>query len=119
SGNQKQLIASGTATSEGLLTVSPNGQYVALTGYGATIPTTGLAGTASATVNRVVGIIPASTGAPDTSTGLTDFADGNNPRSAVTTNGTDIWVSGGSGGARYTTFGSTTSTQLSTTVTNL
>jgi len=120
SGSQKQLVASGTATSEGLLTVSPNGQYVAITGYASNIPAgSSLSGTTAATVNRVVGIIPVSTGSPDTSTALTDYADANNPRSAVTSNGTDIWVTGGSGGIRYTTFGSTTSTQLSTTVTNL
>src|SRR4051794_15302858 len=33
SGANKPLIASGTATSEGLLTVSPNGQFVTVTGY--------------------------------------------------------------------------------------
>ena len=43
----------------------------------------------------------------------------NNPRSAVSTNGTDFWVCGGAGGMRYATLGATTSTQLSTTVANL
>jgi hypothetical protein len=55
----------------------------------------------------------------DTSTALSDFSDGNNPRSVASTNGTDLWVTGGSGGIRYAAFGSGTSTQLSTTVTNL
>jgi hypothetical protein len=120
SGPQNQLVASGTATSEGLLSVSPNGQYVALTGYGSNIPAgSSLAGTAAATVKRVVGIIPVSTGLVDTTTGLTDFADANNPRSVVTSNGTDIWVGGAAGGVRYTTKGSSTSVQLSTTVTNI
>src|SRR5262249_52599733 len=39
--------------------------------------------------------------------------------SVVSTNGTDIWVDGAAGGIRYTTLGATTSTQLSSTVTNL
>jgi hypothetical protein len=42
-----------------------------------------------------------------------------NPRSAVTSNGTDIWVTGAANGVRYTTLGGTTSAQLSTTVVNL
>src|SRR5205807_1880295 len=37
----------------------------------------------------------------------------------VSTNGTDMWMSGGAGGSRYFTLGGTTSTQLSTTPTNL
>jgi hypothetical protein len=80
SGSNKPLIASGTATSEGLLTRSSDGQYLMLTGYGSTLPAAGsLAGTASATVNRVVGRVDGA-GAIDTSTALSDFADGNNPR---------------------------------------
>ena len=55
----------------------------------------------------------------DTTTALTDYSTGNNPRSAASTNGTDFWVSGGAGGVRYATFGTTTSTQVSTTLTNI
>jgi uncharacterized repeat protein (TIGR01451 family) len=119
SGAQKQLIASGTATSEGLLTRSADGRYLVLTGYARDLGGSGsLAGTAAATVNRTVGRVDAS-GAVDTSTSLTDFADGNNPRSATSGDGTGFWVAGGAGGIRFATFGATTSTQLSTTVTNL
>lgn len=117
-GAQRQLISSGTATSEGLLTRSVDGRYLLLTGYGADIPTTSLASTAGTTVPRVVGRVGAD-GVVDTSTALTDFASGNNPRSVVSTDGTTLWVTGGAGGIRSTTFGSTTSTQISTTVTNL
>jgi hypothetical protein len=113
SGPNKPLIASGTAASEGLLTCSADGRYLLLTGYGTTTGgTVSLASTGSAVVNRVVGRVDSS-GAIDTTTALTDFADINNPRSATSTNGTDLWVSGASGGVRYTTLGSTTSTQLS------
>lgn len=114
SGSNRQLIASGTASSEGLLTVSPDGQYVTVTGYGANLGGASLAGTTGTAVPRTVGIITASTGAVDTSTALTDFASGNNPRSAVY-DGTNIWVAGGAGGVRATTLGATTSTDLTST----
>jgi len=118
SGSNKRLVASGTATSEGLLTRSTDGRFIVLTGYDAALGTTPLTSTTGATVNRVVGRVGAS-GEVDTSTALSDFASGNNPRSAASTDGTNIWVGGGAGGVRYTTFGSTTSTQLSTTLTNI
>ncbi|HEY1684731.1 MAG TPA: hypothetical protein VGG19_08215 [Tepidisphaeraceae bacterium] len=112
---QNALVASGTATSEGLLTVSPNGQYIALTGYDSAIGANGnLSGTASTVVPRTVGIIPVSTGTPDTSTALTNFASGNNPRTAVTTDGTNIWV-GGAVDVSYTTKGSTIAAEVPST----
>ena len=66
SGSNKQLIASGTASSEGFLTVSPNGQYVTLTGY-AVNPggTTSLTATTAA---RTIGILDVTTGVVDTTT---------------------------------------------------
>ncbi|WP_353674753.1 ExeM/NucH family extracellular endonuclease [Synechocystis sp. LKSZ1] len=118
SGTMQPLIASGTATSEGLLTLSVDGKYLLLTGYGTTTGGSSLSGTLGTSVSRVVARVDAS-GNIDTSTALTDFASGNNPRSVASTNGTDLWVAGGAGGVRYTTLGSTTSTQLSTTVTNI
>jgi Protein of unknown function (DUF3616) len=118
-GSQRQLIASGTATSEGLMTRSADGQCLLLSGYGRDLGGAGsLAGTAAATVNRVVGRVSASA-TVDTSTALTDFADGNNPRGAASTNCNDLWVSGGAGGVRAAVVGGSTSTQLSTTLTNL
>ena len=110
-GANHRLIASGTATSEGLMTRSTDGQYLLLTGYDAPIPTTGLVGTTSASVPRSVGRIDANA-AIDTTTALTDFASANNPRGVASTNGTDLWVGGAAGGVRYATTGSTTSVQL-------
>lgn len=110
SGAGTKLIASGVATSEGLLTVSPDGQFVALTGYDTTTGGSSLAGSSA---NRSVAVIPVSSGAPSY-TSLSDFASGNNPRSAVTTDGSSLWIAGGSGGVRYTTAGSSTSTQINT-----
>jgi hypothetical protein len=110
------MFASGTATSEGLLTRSPNGQHVTFTGYASTNGSS-ISGTNSATINRTVGVINAS--ASLTKANFSDFASGNNPRSATTTNGTDLWMGGGAGGVRYGTTAGGTSTQLSTTPTNI
>jgi hypothetical protein len=114
------LVANGTSTSEGGLSLSADGNFLLLTGYGPTaIPAvSSLQATASTAVSRVVGRIDGS-GTIDTSTRLTDFASGSSPRSAASTDGTDLWVAGGTGGGRYTTLGSTTSTQLASTPTNL
>ena len=118
-GNNKPLIASGTASSEGLLSRSADGRYLALTGYGTTLGGgLSLSGTFANSVPRTVGLVD-SAGTIDTSTALTDFADQNNPRSVVTSNGTDLWVGGAAGGVRYSTVGSTSSTQLATTPANI
>jgi len=114
SGTNRPLVASGTATSEGMLTRSTDGSYLVLAGYGATIPNAGtLTSTVSTAVNRVIGRIDSS-GNVDTSTALTDASSGNNPRSVASVDGTSFWIAGGSGGVRYAAFGSTTSTQVNT-----
>jgi Bacterial Ig-like domain/Lamin Tail Domain/Carboxypeptidase regulatory-like domain/Calx-beta domain len=117
-GSNKRLTASGTATSEGLMTLSTDGKYLAAPGYDAATGTTGITTSTSASVNRVIARVDSS-GAVDTTTALSDAATGGNPRSAVTTNGSDLWMDGSTGGIRYATLGATTSTQLSTTVVNL
>ncbi len=122
SGTTNALIASGTATSEGLLTISPNGQYLALTGYDVSPGgSTSVAGTAGTTVPRTIGIVNVASGSVDTTTALSNYASGNNPRSAVTTDGANIWADGAAGGVIYTTDGSTgtSDTTVSTTVANL
>jgi hypothetical protein len=118
-GNSHALIASGVASSEGLISRSTDGHFVVLTGYDSPLGgSASVAGTTSALVPRVVGRVDAF-GEVDTSTALTDFASGNNPRGAASTDGTDLWVSGAVDSAHFTTLGSSTSVQLSTTVTNL
>jgi hypothetical protein len=114
-----RLVASGVATSEGYITQSTDGKFVVLTGYDSAIPAaSSLAGTASATVPRVVGRLDAA-GNVDTTTALTDAANGGNPRSCASDHGTNLWFAGSVGGSRFTTLGATTSVQLSTTVANL
>jgi hypothetical protein len=112
-------VASGTATSEGMLSRSTDGSYLVLPCYSSNLPAaSSLSGTTGVAVPRVAARVDGA-GSIDTSTALTDFASGNNPRSIASTNGIDLWVSGGTAGVRYATLGANTSTQLSTTVTNL
>lgn len=120
SGANRRLTASGTATSEGLITRSVDGQYLLLAGYDTDVGTASITGSTSAAINRVIGRATAS-GTVDTTTALGDAMSGGNPRGVASTNGNDLWLSGTSsgGGVRYTTLGSTTSTSLVTTPTNI
>ncbi|MFA6044159.1 MAG: hypothetical protein WC718_04175 [Phycisphaerales bacterium] len=112
------FVASGTATSEGLLTVSADGRYIAITGYNANLGTTAITGTSATAAPRTVAVIDVTNGAT-TYTRFSDAFSANNIRSAVT-DGTSVWATGANSGVRYTTLGATgTSTQLSTTTTNL
>lgn len=111
SGANNRLTASGNVTSEGLLTESADGAFLIVPGYDANI-----GDSVPGTTARVVARVNASA-VFNTTTALTDLSG--NVRSATSTNGTDLWVDGSSGGIHYATLGSGTSTQLSTTVVNL
>jgi hypothetical protein len=126
SGSNLPLTFSGSATSEGFISLSGDGNYLMVGGYGVAPGTAAVPATASATVPRVVGRITISSATIDTTTGLTDAYSGttgnNSPmRSVASTNGIDIWTAGtgqnvnavSTAGVRYTTLGSTTSTQVS------
>ena len=121
SGANKPFVASGTGTSEGLLTLSANDEFLLATGYDAAVGVAKIGETTSASVPRGVARVSAA-GAIDTSTALTDFGNANNPRGATSSDGTSIWVGGAgkgtTGGVHYTTLGSSTSTLMSTTDTN-
>lgn len=125
SGGQYPLTLSGSASSEGALSLSSNGQYLTMAGYGV-IPGTLTPQTSTPTaVPRVVGRIDL-TGNIDTTTALTDAYSGSNIRGAVSQDGTTIYTfgNGGSGqgataGVRSTTLGSSTTTQINSTTTNM
>lgn len=114
------VIASGTAISEGMLSRSGDGQLLVVTGYNTAVPyASSLSGTTSATVNRAVAIVNAS-GAVASTTKLSDWANANNPRSAVTNDGTQLWLGGAAGGVRYvSSIAATTGTQINTPATLL
>ena len=116
-GSNRALTASGSATSEGLISRSADGKFIILTGYDAAVGTTGVGSTVSTTVNRVIGRVDASN-TINTTTALTDASTGNNVRSATSNDGTSFYIVGGAGGVRYATLGATTSTQITTASTN-
>ena len=95
SGSNKRLTCSGSSTSEGLMTLSADGQFLMVTGYDADVGTAAVAGTTAAATNRVVGRVNAAANI-DTTTALTDAFSGGtaNIRGACSTNGTDIWAAG-------------------------
>src|SRR5450432_675249 len=97
SGANKPFTIEGGHASGGLMTRAVYKEYLVLTGYAA-IPGTAVAGSASATINRVVARVAADN-TIDTSTALTDFADGGEPRgaAAIYANGPldpEIWITG-------------------------
>lgn len=134
------------SASEGFLTQSVNGQYLTIMGYGVTATTfnsapagtygaptapsagqstnfalgqtTSLTTTIYTTVPRVVALI-GSNGSVNTTTALTGVFNTNNPRSAVTVNGTSFYVSGQGAsktdttqGVFYAQLGATTATPI-------
>ncbi|MBL8523586.1 MAG: DUF3616 domain-containing protein, partial [Betaproteobacteria bacterium] len=125
SGANLAFVASGTSTSDGLLTRSADGKCLLAPGYGRDLGTGAgnAAGTGTlasgAAIPRVVAFIAAN-GTSDTSTALTDAAVGSNLRSAASEDCTKAWVSGvnsGTGtaataGIHYATRGATTSVDL-------
>jgi hypothetical protein len=118
-GANRACTNSGSATSEGLITQSADGQYLMLVGYDAIPGTTGVATSASATVNRVVAKV-ALDGTIDTSTAVTDAFSGNNIRAAASDDGSLHWATGGTGGVVLASHGGTSGTSLNTTApTNL
>jgi hypothetical protein len=124
SGLHRILTFSGTATSEGGLSRSASGGYLTMVGYDATVGTSPITTSTAATINRIVGRIDAA-GNVDTTTRLDASFSGANPRSATSSNGTDIWVSGtaspsATGGVWYTTLGAITgAVQVLATPTNV
>ncbi|HTQ68314.1 MAG TPA: hypothetical protein VMI13_06435, partial [Solirubrobacteraceae bacterium] len=109
----KRLTASGSATSEGLITLSENGLYLFAVGYNAATGTKNVDKTKATTTARVVGRV-SKTGEVNTETALTNFANENNPRSATSSDGTKIWVGGAgkstTGGVHFANLKETTST---------
>ncbi|MCU1235317.1 MAG: hypothetical protein JWP63_3284, partial [Candidatus Solibacter sp.] len=117
-GSNKRLVVSGTATTEGQMSLSTDGKCLVVPGYDAAVGTASITTSTSATVNRVIGKINSS-GVIDTTTALTDAITGGNPRAATSTNCTDLWIAGSTAGVRYAAAGATTSTSVSTTSTNI
>ncbi|PZQ95801.1 MAG: DUF3616 domain-containing protein, partial [Flavobacterium psychrophilum] len=100
---------SGVSSSEGLLSLSQDGKKLTLTGYDAPTGTATIATSASATYNRVVGVIDG-TGNVNTSTALDIF--NSQLISSAVADGNNLWISGGTANIYYTTIGATTATSI-------
>lgn len=119
SGANRGIVTSGFSKSEGALNLSGDGHSLTFFGYDAaqfTSPAT-KNDTATTQTNRVIALIGAN-GSINTTTALTDAYNSDNPRSAVTQDGTRFYT-GGNGskseaGIRTATLGATTSTQIET-----
>jgi hypothetical protein len=104
---------SGSASSEGCLTLSGDGHYLAVAGYAANLGATSTSGGIKGTLsNRVAGLIDVA-GNVNTTTLFNTADSGDNVRSAVTLDGIDIWISGAAmvnanGGIWYNQRGATT-----------
>lgn len=122
-GNQLPLTMSGTATSEGALTRSANGQLLLLAGYGTAPGTSSVS--SDTTLIKVIAVVGVN-GIPNTTTGIAPNVayKKNNIRGAASVDGTGIWTSGAgsnnSGGTWYIPFGSVSSNpvQVSSAPTN-
>jgi hypothetical protein len=112
-GRNYPFVSSGTASSEGGLSLSEDGQYLFLQGYATNTSYSGtsLASSPSTVVPRVVARVDYN-GNTDTSTVLSNWVTGNNPRSAVSSDGISIWIGGAGSGIGYTTLGSNNFTFL-------
>lgn len=89
------LVDSGSATSDGQLTTSGNGNFLLIPGYAAAPGTTGVASSASATVPREIATL-SGTGTL-TQTTFNNFT-GNNIRSVASQDGTTLFAAGGNVG---------------------
>jgi hypothetical protein len=107
-GNNHKLVNSGSAASEGLLSLSQDGRYLALVGYDAAVGASGVKSTTARTIARV----DASGNVDTTTSGLLGGND--NARGVSTKDGSAFWFTQAVG-VNYITFGtSPTITSLST-----
>ena len=120
-GANRQITMTGNSTSEGALFRSTDKHFLTFVGYDAAVGTATPGTTSAATINRVVAVAN-NAGVINTTTALSNANNNNQIRSAISTNGTDIWIGGNgtstTGGALYTTIGSSTAVQLASTPTN-
>lgn len=113
-GIPRALTQSGTATSEGDISLSADGRYLVLVGYNAT---TGTANVSSGTAEAVIASV-SSTGSFNTLTSLTRSKSfpGGSIRSAASLDGSTFWAAGAgnstTGSIRYAILGNTNDSGL-------
>jgi hypothetical protein len=111
----KPITDSGTATSDGGLTLSGNGECLLTVGINAKPGTEKVLATQDTANPRVVALVNGA-GEVNTTTALTNFANENNPRSATSSECKKLWVGGAgnktSGGVLATEVGKKEGTEL-------
>lgn len=113
-----RLVASGSATADGKLSLSTNGSSIVFTGYDAAVGTPSVATSSGATVNRIVGKMDLAYVYSQPFSSAT-LHGSNNIRSACS-DGTNVWCAGNgaaaTGGTTY--FGPGAAVQVSATTLN-
>ena len=119
-GGNARLVANGSATTEGLLTLSADGRFLVMGGYDGDVNRQSgydLATLPATTVPHVVGLVDGS-GRVDTTTVQTNaLSNAENPRSAASLDGTNLWLAGSGGGIRYISRGTLPATQINSSTT--
>jgi len=95
-GSSKAFTLSSSADSEGALALSRDGHVVTLAGYSSNVGTGNVTNQAAALAPRVVAFVGADRGV-DTTTTIAGAFNSNNVRSAVSSDGTNVWAAGAGG----------------------
>lgn len=115
SGTNRRLVQSGSATSEGCLTLSEDSRYLTCVGYDTTVGTASVVGLTIP--KRIIARID-SLGTVNSSTQTISYG-GNNIRGAVTSDGSTFWTTGANTGVVNISLGTTgAGTVVSSTITN-
>jgi len=110
------LTVSGTAVSEGGLSLTPDGKYLVFAGYATGSYSASVSGASASALNRGVGIVNSSGSYSRVATS-TSFYSGNSIRSATSDGNGNYWAGGGNAGGNY--FGNNApAATLQTSVTN-
>jgi PKD repeat protein len=121
-GANSPLLLPGSDYAGGLISLSQDGRFILVAGYGATLgqlTNYSLISSYSTQVPRVIALVDAQ-GNIDTTTAQTNsLASGEDFRSAASPDGTNLWFGGDTSSVRYTTRGSALATQLGTGVANV
>ncbi len=94
------LVDSGTATSEGQLSLSSDGRYLVVAGYNTNAGTTGVSGSSDATLRRGIATVDYNGNYSLVATTSTAFS-GNNIRSGTTDGNGNFWAVGANSGIAY------------------
>ncbi len=117
SSGSSALVNSGTASSEGALTLSANGQYLVVAGYNAAAGTAGIASTTAAAAPRGVATVDAGGNYTLAATTSTAFS-ANNIRSGTTDGSGNFWAAGAGAAGGGTLYYNTPTTAITNSATS-